>query len=152
MPMADIFSKSKRSAIMASIRSVDTRPEILVRAVLRHSGFRVRLHTASLPGKPDIAIFRYRAAIFVNGCFWHGHEGCKRAGLPATRSTFWRKKIASNAQRDRRNNAALRKLGWHVFTVWQCQLSSAKVERRLATLLARLRMLSQTPQFRGRNQ
>lgn len=137
-PMADVFSKSKRSKIMASIRGAHTTPEITVRAFLRRKGFRIRLHVASLPGKPDIAVPQCRAAIFVNGCFWHGHRGCKRASLPATRSAFWRKKIASNSFRDFRTNRALRRLGWHVLTVWQCQLTPRKVEQRLKSLLSQL--------------
>jgi DNA mismatch endonuclease (patch repair protein) len=127
---------------MASIRGVDTTPEITLRAFLRRSGFRIRLHAPSLPGKPDITVPGCGAAVFVNGCFWHGHRNCKRAALPATRLAFWRKKIASNCRRDRRNKAALQKLGWHVITVWQCQLAPAKVERRLESLLTRLRTLT----------
>jgi DNA mismatch endonuclease (patch repair protein) len=142
--MVDVFSKSKRSKIMAAIRSVHTKPEIVLRAFLRRSGFRIHLHVASLPGTPDITVPRYRTAIFVNGCFWHGHRGCKRAALPATRTAFWRAKIAGNLRRDRRNNAALRRLGWHVVTVWQCQLTPQKVEGRFRSLLTRLRELSES--------
>ena len=136
--MADVFSKPKRSKIMASIRGMDTKPEIAVRAFLRREGFRMRLHPASLPGRPDITVPQSRAAIFVNGCFWHGHKGCKRASLPGTRLAFWRSKIASNSRRDSRTNAALRRMGWHVITVWQCQLTPQRVERRLRHLSAQL--------------
>ena len=141
--MVDVFSKAKRSKIMASIRGMHTKPEITVRAFLRRQGFRMRLHPSSLPGKPDIAVPDCHAAIFVNGCFWHGHKGCKRASLPATRSGFWRNKIASNSRRDSRTNATLRRMGWHVITVWQCQLAPAKVERRLRHLSAQLAKLAQ---------
>jgi DNA mismatch endonuclease, patch repair protein len=136
--MTDIFSTIERSRIMARIHSVNTRPERLLRSLLSKQGFRLRLHVHSLPGKPDIVIPRCRTAIFVNGCFWHNHAGCRRASFPATRVRFWRTKILGNASRDRRNKAALRKLGWRVITVWQCQLAPKKVEKRLTSLLALL--------------
>jgi DNA mismatch endonuclease, patch repair protein len=136
--MADVFSKAERSAIMARIRGADTRPEKTVRAFLRESGFRLQLNAALLPGKPDILIRDRRTAVFVNGCFWHGHSGCKRATIPVTRANFWRNKIAGNVRRDRRNQAALRKLGWRVVTVWQCQLTSKKIAARFRSLLVRL--------------
>jgi DNA mismatch endonuclease (patch repair protein) len=137
--MADIFSKDERSAIMARIRGAHTRPEKTVRTFLRKSGFRLRLNAALFPGKPDILIPECRTAVFVNGCFWHGHRGCKRGELPATRTDFWRRKIAGNVRRDRRNKAALKKLGWQVVTIWQCQLTSRKIAGRFRYLLARLR-------------
>jgi DNA mismatch endonuclease (patch repair protein) len=140
-PMVDVFSKSKRSRIMASIRSMDTKPEIILRAFLRQSGIRIRLHLSALPGTPDITVQECRAAIFVNGCFWHAHKGCKRAGLPATRQAFWRRKITTNSRRDRRNATMLRHLGWHVFTIWQCQLTPGKVKRQLNSLLTRIQRL-----------
>jgi DNA mismatch endonuclease (patch repair protein) len=141
--MTDTFSKAKRSKIMANIRSVHTRPEKIVQAFLRRAGFRIHLHRASLPGKPDITVPQPRTAIFVNGCFWHGHGGCKRAGLPATRTAFWKRKISSNVLRDRRNIAALQKLGWHVVTVWQCQLAPSKIDKRFKSLLLRLQTIAQ---------
>jgi DNA mismatch endonuclease (patch repair protein) len=139
--MVDVFSKTERSKIMARIRGAHTAPEKTVRSFLRKNGFRIRLHAASLPGKPDIVVPECRSAIFVNGCFWHGHAGCNRAGLPATRTAFWRTKIAGNMRRDRRNNADLRRLGWHVITVWQCQLTPQKLENRFKSLLTRLRAI-----------
>jgi DNA mismatch endonuclease Vsr len=119
---------------MAKISGANTKPEKLVQAFLRSQGFRFRLHVGSLPGKPDIVIPTSHAAIFVNGCFWHHHPGCKRSKLPSTRKRFWRNKIIGNAARDRRNKAALQKLGWRPLTVWQCQLSPSKATRRLAAL------------------
>jgi DNA mismatch endonuclease, patch repair protein len=136
--MADVFSKAQRSAIMARIRGAHTRPEKTVRTFLRKSGLRLQLNAALLPGKPDILIPDRRTAVFVNGCFWHGHGGCKRAALPATRAEFWRTKISGNIRRDRRNKAALKKLGWQVVTIWQCQLTPKKIAARFRSLLARL--------------
>lgn len=126
---------------MTRIRGAHTAPEKTVRAFLRKNGFHIRLHAASLPGRPDIVVPECRSAIFVNGCFWHGHAGCNRAGLPTTRTAFWRTKIAGNMRRDRRNNTDLRRLGWHVITVWQCQLTPKKLENRFKSLLTRLRAL-----------
>jgi DNA mismatch endonuclease (patch repair protein) len=140
--MADVFSKQERSEIMARIRGAHTTPERTVRAFLRKSGFRLRLYAASLPGKPDILVPACRAAVFVNGCFWHGHSRCKRAALPATRTAFWHAKIAGNIKRDHRNNTALKRMGWHVVTIWQCQLTPKKVQKRFRSLLARLRLLA----------
>jgi DNA mismatch endonuclease (patch repair protein) len=128
---------------MSRIRGMHTAPERTVRFFLRKNGFRLRLHAASLPGRPDILVPECRTAIFVNGCFWHGHAGCKRAALPTTRTPFWRSKIAGNIRRDRRNNRALQKLGWHVVTVWQCQLTVTKIGARLRSLITRLRALSE---------
>ena len=137
--MTDTFSKMERSRLMARIRGVNTRPERFLRSFLHRQGFRFRGHVASLPGKPDIVIPKCRTAIFVNGCFWHHHTGCKRATFPATRVGFWRSKILGNVARDRRNKTALRRFGWKVITIWQCQLAPKRVERQLRSLLARLR-------------
>jgi DNA mismatch endonuclease, patch repair protein len=145
MPMVDVFTTRQRSKIMSCIRGTDTAPERTVRAFLRKSGFHLRSHAAYLPGKPDILVPECRAAVFVNGCFWHGHAGCKRAALPTTRAAFWRSKIAGNVRRDRRNNKALQKMGWHVVTVWQCQLTATKIRGRFKSLLTRLTTLAGTP-------
>lgn len=137
--MADTFSISDRSRIMARIRAINTKPEKLVRTFLRANGFRLRSHVRSLPGKPDIVVPRKHAVIFVNGCFWHGHAGCKRATFPSTRRGFWKEKILGNAARDRRTHAALRRKGWRVITVWECRLSRPKLDRSLRRLLHWLR-------------
>jgi DNA mismatch endonuclease (patch repair protein) len=137
--MADVLSKSERSKLMAKIRGTNTGPEVLLRSILHRQGFRFRLHVRALPGKPDIVVRKYRAAIFVNGCFWHHHARCKKATLPLTRAAFWRKKILGNAARDRRTRAALRHLGWNVITVWQCQLVPTKIESCIAGVVAHLR-------------
>jgi DNA mismatch endonuclease (patch repair protein) len=137
--MSDVFSTVKRRAIMGRIRSTNTHPERALRSFLRKHKIRFRQHVRSLPGKPDFVIPHSRAVIFVNGCFWHHHPRCKRATFPSTRIHFWRKKILGNASRDRRNNVALRKLGWRAITVWQCQLAPKKAAKQLSSLLTLVR-------------
>src|SRR5512146_2866358 len=107
---------------MSRIRGKNTKPEVLLRSALHRSGFRFRLHDRRLPGRPDIVLPRYRTVIMVHGCFWHRHQGCRFAYVPKTRVAFWREKFARNVERDRRTGNALRKLGWHVLTVWECKL------------------------------
>lgn len=135
--MTDVFSKAQRSRVMAAIRSKDTGPERRVAALLRAAGVRFRRHVAALPGTPDFVVAAARAAVFVHGCFWHGHEACgKGADLPAVRRAFWRAKLARNRARDRRAARALRKAGWSVFVVWECALARGRtpaVVRRLTT-------------------
>ncbi|MFN3590955.1 MAG: very short patch repair endonuclease [Thermaurantiacus sp.] len=108
---------------MAGIRGSDTRPELTLRRALHARGLRYRLHDRRLPGTPDLVLPRWRAVIFVHGCFWHGH-GCRLFKWPATRSEWWREKIKANIARDIRNTAALGAAGWRVFTVWECELRS----------------------------
>lgn len=109
---------------MSGIRARNTKPEILIRQLLHHRGFRFRLHVKDLPGKPDIILPRYHAVIFVNGCFWHGHD-CSLFKLPKTREEFWREKIERNQVNDRKAIAALLASGWRVCTVWECVLRGA---------------------------
>ena len=112
----DIFDTEKRSKIMASVKSEDTRPELFVRRFLWSNGIRYRVHPPFLPGKPDIAIFRIKLAVFVNGCFWHGHEGCPRARLPKTRVEYWEDKIRANKTRDIGIEKKLHELGFYIRT------------------------------------
>jgi DNA mismatch endonuclease, patch repair protein len=107
---------------MAAISSKNTTPELIVRRFLRAKGVRYRLHVPTLPGRPDIVVADHRLAVFVNGCFWHGHSNCKRAALPSTNAVFWKNKIRSNVARDRRTASSLRREGWKVFNLWQCSL------------------------------
>lgn len=109
---------------MRAIRSRNTRPELLVRKYLHAAGFRYRLHDKRLPGKPDIVLPRYRAVIFVHGCFWHGHD-CKYFILPKTRTEFWQKKIEANRARDREHIVQLNQLAWRVIVVWECEVKAA---------------------------
>ena len=120
--MPDVFTKAKRSEVMSRIKSRDTQPERAVRSMLHKLGYRFRLHRADLPGRPDLVLSRHRTVIFVHGCFWHRHRGCKLAYTPKSRATFWQNKFASNVVRDRRVRSQLVKLGWRVITVWECEL------------------------------
>lgn len=120
--MPDTLSQTQRSYNMSRIRGKNTKPEILVRKGLHARGFRFRLHNKKLPGSPDIVLPKYGVAIMVNGCFWHGHKGCKYATKPKSNVEFWEAKIARNRHRDEVTNAHLEALGWHVITVWECEL------------------------------
>ena len=122
--MTDIFTKAERSRIMSRVTGKNTKPEILVRKMIHAMGFRFRIHRKDLPGRPDIVLPRFHKAIFVHGCFWHGHKGCIRATRPTTNTDFWNKKIDSNMKRDRRNKEALKKDGWESLAIWACQLQN----------------------------
>lgn len=129
--MSDIFSFQKRSDIMSKIGGKNTKPEILVRKFLFSKGFRYRINVKTLPGKPDIVLPKYKTVIFVNGCFWHGHN-CKKGKLPSSNIDFWRGKISNNKLRDDKNSDLLIKLGWKVIIIWQCEIS--KIDNRIKIL------------------
>lgn len=133
----DTISKEKRSWNMSQIKGKDTKPEITLRSLLHRSGLRFRLHVKKLPGRPDIVLPRFKTAIFVNGCFWHRHEGCKYAYMPKTRIEFWKEKFERTVQRDLEKNKALASEGWHVYTVWECELKDEprKVVERIRNFL-----------------
>lgn len=118
--MTDRISPEARSTLMSRIRGKDTKPELVVRRMLHAMGYRFRLHRRDLPGTPDIVLPGRRKVIFVHGCFWHGHEGCRFATKSATRPDFWAAKISANQARDRRSVGRLRRLGWSVGIVWEC--------------------------------
>ncbi|WP_028465650.1 very short patch repair endonuclease [Nisaea denitrificans] len=122
--MADTITRERRSWNMSRIKGQNTGPELQLRSLLHRAGFRFRLHARELPGRPDIILPKYRAAIFVHGCFWHRHSGCRNATMPSTRPEFWQAKFDSNVSRDERNRVALQVAGWTVFTVWECELKS----------------------------
>ena len=131
--MTDIVGSRRRSEMMAGIKGRDTAPERAVRRVAHRMGLRFRLHRKDLPGRPDLVFPRHRLAVFVHGCFWHRHEGCRYAYTPKSRVAFWTRKFAGNAARDRRNEDALRDLGWRVLIVWECETRDAEAVRvRLA--------------------
>lgn len=110
---------------MAAIKGRNTKPEILVRQILHAHGFRFRLHRRDLPGRPDIVLPKYKTVVFVNGCFWHQHVGCKFATKPSSRAEFWEAKLTRNVARDFENTAKLAELGWRVIVVWECELREA---------------------------
>lgn len=120
----DIMTVAERSERMSRIRSKDTKPELRVRHILHRLGYRYRLHRKDLPGVPDLTFPSRKKALFVHGCFWHAHRGCKIANRPKTRRSFWDAKFKHNQARDRANERSLRKQGWDVFTVWECQTKS----------------------------
>ena len=128
--MTDRFDSKKRSQIMSRIKGKDTLPEKTVRRILHRMGYRFRLHVKDLPGKPDIVLPKHNKIIFVHGCFWHGHRGCKRAARPESNSEFWNRKIDSNIKRDEKNLKALRSMGWDVLIIWQCQMENKEKLRR----------------------
>lgn len=120
--MADVVDSATRSRMMAGIRGANTQPEVRLRKALHRLGLRFRLHRAGLPGRPDIVFPGRMAVVLVHGCFWHRHKGCRFATVPATRPDFWETKFRTNVERDARNVAALRKLGWRVRIVWECDI------------------------------
>lgn len=131
----DIYDRKKRSKIMSCIRGYNTKPEMVVRKVLHSRGYRFRLYRNDLPGKPDIVLPRYKAAIFVHGCFWHNHERCSKSKLPETNINFWRNKILQNVERDRKNIAMLKRLGWKVLVIWECETRRDRLSEKLVEFL-----------------
>ena len=130
--MADRMTREQRHRCMSRIRGRDTKPEMVVRRWLWHQGFRYRLYVKALPGTPDIVMRKWRTAIFVNGCFWHGHR-CQKH-VPETNAEFWKEKIRRNRARDAHNQALLQAAGWHVVVIWECQLTPKRRTRTLRTL------------------
>jgi DNA mismatch endonuclease (patch repair protein) len=137
--MADVHSPAVRSFNMSRIRGKDTKPEMLVRKFLFSQGFRYRLHDKKLPGKPDIVLPRYLTVIFVHGCFWHGHDGCRYFVVPKTRTEWWMNKISNNRANDKKSVSKLQEAGWKVIELWECELKKNSVENTLAGLSAKIR-------------
>jgi len=129
--MADVVDKVTRSRMMSGIRGKNTAPELAVRRFLHGRGFRFRLHVRELPGRPDIVLRRYGAAIHVHGCFWHRHQGCRFAVMPSSNSAFWKEKLGGNARRDRKRDKSLTALGWHTYTIWECEVKDGRALRKL---------------------
>ena len=132
--MTDVHDKKTRSFNMSMIKGKNTKPEIIVRKFLFKKGFRFRLNYTKLPGKPDIVLPKYKTVIFINGCFWHGHEGCKYYVVPKTRTEWWLNKINKTKERDRNNYELLSKTGWKIIVLWECELKY-KIENRLSLLI-----------------
>ncbi len=132
--MHDVHTPQQRHANMAAIHSKDTKPEMVVRRYLWGHGFRYRFNHPRLPGKPDIVMRKYRTCIFVNGCFWHGHEGCRYYTIPRTNTEFWVSKVKRNKERDLKVQHKLAAMGWHSITIWECEIKSVKRENTLKSL------------------
>ena len=133
--MADILTSAERSRRMASVRQSSTAPELALRKALHALGLRFRVNARHLPGRPDIVLPKYGVALFVHGCFWHGHH-CAAGRAPATNTGYWLEKLAANRQRDRRKSDALRKLGWRVWVTWECELKTRTAAERTARRVA----------------
>ncbi len=150
--MPDILTPSQRHKCMTSIRGKNTKPEILVRKGLHARGFRFRLHNKKLPGSPDIVLPKYGVAIMVNGCFWHGHKGCRYATKPKSNVEFWETKIARNRHRDEVTTAHLEALGWTVITIWECELrNSSQLDERLDALAEEIREAGKVKRIKDMN-
>ncbi|PBK47460.1 very short patch repair endonuclease [Pseudomonas syringae pv. actinidiae] len=124
----DIVDSATRSRMMSGIRGKNTRPELLVRKFLHAHGFRFRLHRKDLPGNPDIVLPKLKTCIFVHGCFWHRHPGCRYATMPTTRPEFWTEKFSKNVARDAKSILALRQLGWRTIIIWECKLKAPELD------------------------
>lgn len=132
--MADVVDKATRSRMMSGIRARDTAPELVVRSILHRAGFRYQLHRRDLPGKPDLVFPKHHMVIFVNGCFWHRHPKCLLAATPKTNTRFWLEKLSRNVERDKRVRGALRRRGWHVFNIWECEINELGIRRLLSKI------------------
>jgi len=138
--VSDVFDSKKRSWIMSRVKNRDTAPEKIVRSLIHRMGFRFRLHSIRLPGKPDIVLQRHKKVVMVHGCFWHGHEGCGRGNQPSSNKEFWAEKIRKNRSRDSEVRKQLELLGWSVLTVWQCETrakASEQLEQRIRGFLGK---------------
>lgn len=126
----DKITPEKRSWVMAQVKAQNTRPEKIVRSLLHRLGYRFRLHRKELPGRPDIVLPKYRTAIFVNGCFWHAHPGCKRVRIPEEHREYWLQKLDKNRIRDAKNIMMLKNAGWHVLIIWECELKNVELTQK----------------------
>jgi len=140
--MVDTLTPAQRSALMARIRGVDTKPELAVRRALHARGYRYRIHVRDLPGRPDLVFAKRRTAVFVHGCFWHRH-GCSRTSTPKSHTDFWQSKFDANVERDQRNETRLAGDGWRVFVAWECEVEGDE------TLIPRLVAFLGPPRFEG---
>jgi DNA mismatch endonuclease (patch repair protein) len=134
--MADVFTKEKRSEVMRAVHSKNTKPEMIVRRIVSHSGFRYRLHQRDLPGCPDFVFKRAKKAIFVHGCFWHLHAKCSNVRIPKSGKKYWLPKLKKNHERDKVIRAQLKKMGWLLLTIWECELKKINnTEKRIKRFL-----------------
>ena len=137
--MADVHEPETRSYNMSQIKGKNTKPEMMVRKFLHANGFRYRLHNKNLPGKPDLTLKKYNTVIFVHGCFWHGHEGCKYFVIPKSKTQWWKNKIYGNKKKDLENISLLEKEGWNVIVIWECELKNDKKEQTLNILISKIK-------------
>ena len=154
--MVDLMTQEQRSRCMAAIRSRDTKPEMVVRRFLFSKGLRYRVNDHKLPGSPDIVLKKYKTVIFIDGCFWHGHDGCKYSVLPKTNTEFWENKIQRNKERDIReqkelardysNNVDLKLAGWHVIRIWECEIKT-KAKRKNTLEALYFNIISKTTEY-----
>jgi DNA mismatch endonuclease, patch repair protein len=136
--MPDIFSKEKRSKIMSEVSGKNTKIEMKIRKIIHKMGYRYRLHVRKLPGCPDIVMHKHKKVIFVNGCFWHGHQGCERSRRPTSNTVFWNRKIEGNILRDKIIIEKLKEMRWDVLVIWQCQIGDQElVEKTLRSFIER---------------
>ncbi len=131
----DIVSQERRSELMSSVKTENTRPEIMTRRLLHSLGFRFRLHLKHLPGKPDIVLPKYNLVVFIHGCFWHHHTKCPKSKLPVSNAKFWEEKIMSNVARDKRNIANLKEMGWKSLVIWECETKNRSFKEELGKIL-----------------
>ena len=136
--MTDIFTEQDRSRVMRAVHGKDTQPERALRSALHRAGYRFRIHRTDLPGKPDIVLPRFGTVIFVNGCFWHQHPGCRKATIPQNNRTFWRRKLRRTVKRDAENKRELADQGWRVITVWECEMHKS-MEATMKRIIKKLR-------------
>ena len=138
LSMADVYSRKKRSDVMSRIKATDTKPELIVRKYIFSRGLRFRIHQKNLPGKPDIVLKKYHSIVLVNGCFWHGHKNCKVFKMPKSNKTYWVPKINRNIVKQKETISTLRRLGWKVFIIWECELKKSKQNAALTKLLRKI--------------
>jgi len=135
----DVFSKKKRKKIMQSITAKNTKPEENIAKTLKRAGYKIEMHCNDLPGKPDIILKKYKLAIFVHGCFWHQHKGCKRCSMPKTNKKYWRPKLENNVKRFNAQRRSLNRKGWHVYVIWECQIKKTDaIMRKINYIFNRL--------------
>lgn len=134
--MVDTFTTAERSECMRRVRGKNTKPEMIVRRLVHGMGYRYRLHRKDLPGCPDLVFPRYKKALFVHGCFWHSHPGCKRARMPASNQDYWHSKLERNSKRDEANKAALLAAGWGVMIVWECEVKNNDLAEKIKLFLS----------------
>lgn len=142
--VADVHDKATRSYNMSRIKGKNTKPEMLVRRFLHANGFRYKLHDKTLPGKPDIVLPKYKTVIFIHGCFWHGHEGCKYYVVPKTRTEWWLNKINGNVANDKKAFKALNEAGWKIIELWECDLKPKTFTETLNSLIKNIAALDST--------